>query len=315
MLGGTVFVGRAIAENARDRGHEVTVFHRGTKGPGQVAGVHEIFGDRDGGLDALGDQTWDVVIDTCGYVPRVVGASAEVLRDRTSWYGFISTISIYEEHDGELREPQGAAPDTEEVTGPTYGPLKYACEATVQEIFGARCGIFRPGLIAGPHDPTYRFPYWVDRAQSGLPFLLPEVADSSLQQVDARDLAALVVTSAEERRSVVVDVVGERSTFGQTLDLVLSQHPGAQPRRVSEAWLAEQGVALWQDLPLALPTEGSGTMMQISGEQALALGLVRRPFSQTAADVATWLRENPVVGPTRYGMSREREAELQKLLA
>jgi 2'-hydroxyisoflavone reductase len=81
-LGGTKFVGRAFVEAALSHGHDVTVMHRGnTPLPGGWK-VEEILGDRDGGLEILGDREWDAVYDSCGFVPRVVLASAEALNDR-----------------------------------------------------------------------------------------------------------------------------------------------------------------------------------------------------------------------------------------
>src|SRR5437899_723015 len=95
VIGGTVFLGRHFAEAAIARGHRVTLFHRGSKGPGIIPGAEEIFGDRDGGLASLLDRKWDAVVDTCGYVPRIVRQSAEHLAFRVGRYLFVSTISVY----------------------------------------------------------------------------------------------------------------------------------------------------------------------------------------------------------------------------
>ena len=47
------------------------------------------------GLATLGRGSWDAVIDTCGYVPRVVAASAAVLADHVGQYVFVSSRSVY----------------------------------------------------------------------------------------------------------------------------------------------------------------------------------------------------------------------------
>ena len=47
-----------------------------------------------------------------------------------------------------------------------YGPLKALCEQAVEDVFGERALIVRPGLIVGPHDPTGRFTYWAHRLRA-----------------------------------------------------------------------------------------------------------------------------------------------------
>ena len=79
LIGGTVFLGRHLVEVALARGHEVTLFNRGQHNPELFPQVEKLRGDRDGGLDALAGRRWDAAIDTCGYVPRIVRASAELL--------------------------------------------------------------------------------------------------------------------------------------------------------------------------------------------------------------------------------------------
>ena len=135
VIGGTYFVGRALVEGAVDRGHDVTVFHRGPAEPEGFPPVEHLHGDRDGGLDALRDRTWDAAIDTCGYVPRVVRDSARLLADAVRAYAFISTLSVYPDDtppgcNEETPTSQPPFPDTEEITAESYGPLKAMQAAT-----------------------------------------------------------------------------------------------------------------------------------------------------------------------------------------
>ena len=81
VLGGTKFLGRHAVDAALAGGHEVTIFTRGQTNPELFPEVEHLHGDRDGDLDALRGRTWDGVVDTSGYVPRVVRQSAELLRD------------------------------------------------------------------------------------------------------------------------------------------------------------------------------------------------------------------------------------------
>ena len=95
ILGGTSFLGRHTAAAALERGHTVTLFHRGQTNPGLFPGAEEILGDRETDLGLLAGREWDAVIDVPGYVPRIVRASALALAKSTRHYTFISTISVY----------------------------------------------------------------------------------------------------------------------------------------------------------------------------------------------------------------------------
>ena len=95
VLGGTRFLGPHAVKAALARGHEVTLFNRGKSNPTLFPDLEKLEGDRDGKLDALRGRDWDAVIDTSGYVPRIVKMSAELLRDHIQHYVFISTISVY----------------------------------------------------------------------------------------------------------------------------------------------------------------------------------------------------------------------------
>src|SRR5688572_1281327 len=152
VIGGSVFVGRTIVDTALARGHEVTMFNRGQQNPDLFPTVEKIRGDRDGEMDLLAGRQWDAVIDTCGYVPRVVSQSVEALKDSVPHYTFISSISAYAESTGaplDEDSPVATIEDetVEEITGDTYGALKVLCERVVQEQYGEQALIIRPGLI------------------------------------------------------------------------------------------------------------------------------------------------------------------------
>ena len=165
IIGGTRFVGRHLVEYALAHGHSITLFNRGQSNPDLFPQVEQLRGDRAIDLSLLQDRSRDVVIDTCGYVPRVVRLSAQALVGHIDRYVFISTVSVYAEDN-----PRGMAEDSplaklkdesvEEITGETYGGLKVLCEKAVEQAYPDRALVIRPGLIVGPHDPTDRFTYW-----------------------------------------------------------------------------------------------------------------------------------------------------------
>src|SRR2546423_2541188 len=196
VLGGTVFLGRHVVAEALAAGHEVTTFTRGQTNPELFPEAEHLHGDRDGNLQALAGREWDGVIDTSGYVPRVVRQAGELLCDAVERYVFVSSISVYADFGSPIDEasPTGVLedPDTEDVEA-SYGPLKAACERTLDELYGDRATHVRAGLIVGPHDPTNRFTYWPVRIADGGDVLVPDVPERLVQFVDARDLARWMI--------------------------------------------------------------------------------------------------------------------------
>ena len=167
IIGGTVFLGRALVEAALEAGHQVTLFNRGISAPAAFPAVETIIGDRESDLARLNGRRWDAVIDTCGYLPRLVRLSAEALREAVGHYTFISTLSVYPPAGAARRDESAAVltldDETVEAVGAeTYGPLKTHCERALAAAFSGTCLIIRSGLIVGPHDPTNRFTYWVE---------------------------------------------------------------------------------------------------------------------------------------------------------
>ncbi len=214
VLGGAHFLGRHVVEQARHRDHTVTLFNRGQTAPGLFPDVEELHGDRDGGLDALRGRHWDAVIDTSGYVPRIVRQSAELLASFVSRYLFVSSISVYADfHRTHIDEtyPVGQVDDkTTEDVGQFYGPLKALCEQVVEAVYGERAVIVRPGLIVGPYDPTDRFTYWVRQFARGSHVLVPGSPDRPVQLIDGRDLASFMIDLLENRDSGVFNATGMR---------------------------------------------------------------------------------------------------------
>lgn len=95
LIGGTRFTGRHLVTAALARDHEVTLFNRGNY---PVEPTFEtIEGDRHNHSDLtkLRGRRWDVVVDTCGHLPRSVQASAEILSDSVDRYVFISSQNAY----------------------------------------------------------------------------------------------------------------------------------------------------------------------------------------------------------------------------
>lgn len=298
ILGGTQFLGRHLVEAAAGRGHELTLFNRGTHNPELFPEVEKLRGDRDGGLDALRGRSWDAVVDTCGFVPRVVRDSAELLAGAVSLYVFISSISVYADFSRHVEDegaPVGTLADesVEEVTGETYGPLKVLCERAVEQALPGRSLTIRPGLIVGPHDTTVRFVYWPRRVARGGEVLAPGSPEQRVQFVDARDLAEWTVRVVEEGRTGVFNANGPDYplTMGGLLDECKAvTGSDARFEWVDEGFLLEAGVEPWSELPLWLPAgdEKFRHFMSVNCDRAISAGLTFRPLAETIRDTFEW---------------------------
>lgn len=321
IIGGTVFLGRHVVQVALDRGHEVTLFNRGRNNDDLFPEVEKLVGDRDGGLDALKGRKWDAVIDTCGYVPRIVRQSVELLADAVDHYTFVSTISVYndfKELNMDEKAPVGTLEDetTEEVQK-HYGPLKALCEKVVEEVMPGRALIVRPGLIVGPYDPTDRFTYWPHRISMGGEVLAPGNPDKQVQFIDARDLAEWMVQLVEDRTTGVYNATGPESTLTmkELLDTCVTAVGGGEAhlKWINEGFLLENEVGPWMEMPLWIPDKGAKAMpgmLSVSCEKALGQGLKFRPLAETVKDTLAWDQTRPVDRERRAGMKPEREQEL-----
>jgi len=161
VLGGTGFIGPHIVRALIARGHTVTLFNRGKTNPHLFPDVEKLHGDRDGDLSALEGRAFDAVVDTSGYVPRIVQKTIDALGD-VGHYTFVSSVSAYADHAEPRDEDAPLAQlteETEDYRSQAYGPLKALCEDVVRTAFPGAF-IPRPGLIGGPWDPTGRFTYW-----------------------------------------------------------------------------------------------------------------------------------------------------------
>lgn len=220
ILGGTQFVGRHIVGALLPAGHMVSILARG-KSPDELpAQVERLRGDRDEGtlgLEALEGRSCDVCVDVSGYTPRQVRPSAERLRASVKRYIFVSAVSVYGDPDHRpARESHPRMPpageDVTEVEGEMYGRLKVTCENIVQQTYADSCTLLRLQIVVGPHDPSGRYSYWVQRALQDGEMLAPGDGSDHVQFIDARDLARFTRTVIENELDGVFNLAWPRLT-------------------------------------------------------------------------------------------------------
>ena len=317
VLGGTRFVGKHMVEAALARGHEVTLFNRNRR-PDVFPGLETLVGDRDGNLEALKGRAWDAVIDTSGYVPRIVKQGLDTLAGRIGHYTFISTLDVYDRPDvAGIDESHPLAPledESIEDVQVAYGPLKARCEREVELAMPGRSLIVRCGLVAGPGDMSDRFSYWPSRIARGGETLAPGNPDAPIQFIDARDLAAWVVRMVEGSKHGAYNATGpgERLTLGELLRRS-NEALGSQAEFVwvDEPFLLEAGVGFWIEMPLWLPErEKIGGIMALNVSKANRDGLTYRPLEETVRDTLEWDRGRSADLKRAAGLDPEKERRL-----
>ncbi len=308
VLGGTGFIGPHIVERALARGHTVTLFNRGRTNAELFPDLEKLLGDRDPnvgeGLKAIeaevhSGRSWDAVVDTAGYYPRIVSASANLLAGHTSQYIFVSSVSVYADQEKQNiteDDPVATIADpTVETMGAefeNYGPLKALCEQAATAAMKGNATNVRPGFIVGPRDTIApRFPLWVSRIHAGGERVCPGNPADPVQLIDARDLAAFIINAIESKTMGTFNLVGpaERLSIAQMVDGVV-EGTGATIERV---WIPtdflEAQQATFNFIPWVPPTSG---LAAVSNEKAKQAGYTSRPVSETARDTLGWLQSD-----------------------
>jgi len=315
VIGGTVFLGRHLVSLALAAGHQVTTLNRGTFDLVEQVNVEKLRADRENDLSLLSGRTFDAVVDTCGYHPETVYKSLKVLAGSVGTYVFISTASVYGDFSAIGISEDHPLTYTRPGEQGNYGSLKADCEKVVTEWLPERSLIIRPGLLAGPYDPTDRFTYWPARFARGGKILVPDRQDRLVQFIDVRDLAAWLITLAEAQARGIYIATGPqgRVSMGDFLDACeQTVRKDSEMVRVEDAVLEKAGVAPWTELPLWIPASKSSLAgaMRLSRSKAVAAGLTCRPIQATIADTLNWDKMRDPSIPRLAGLSAQREEEL-----
>lgn len=318
MLGGTVFLSRAVAAEAVRRGHDVTCACRGESGQVPDDATHLAW-DRSGPVPPqLARAEFDAVVDV---TRRPSWARAAVAAFPNAHWVFVSTMNVYADDSS-----PGGSPATLPVHDPihtdedpaagaeVYGAMKVACELIVAAGTDSSM-VVRPGLIVGPGDPSGRLAYWAARlgdADAHPEVLAPGSPEDAVQMIDVRDLATWIVQSAESRRVGVFDASAHPTTRGEFLTETFDAAPATTTLTwVDQPFLQAHDVAPWmgpRSVPLWLPLPEYAGLMSHDVRASYDAGLRTRPSGESVVDTLAWLREHPDAAVT--GLARAEEAEV-----
>jgi nucleoside-diphosphate-sugar epimerase len=319
VLGGTIFVGYAVADEAVRRGHEVVCAARGESGSvPDGATLVKVDRDADDGLAPLAGESFDAVVDVSPLSQPWVRRALDAFGARTAHWTFVSTVNVYADL---------LTPDQTPATGPLvpaleqhatrevmmaagedgvalYGGIKVASENAVFDAMGDRAFVVRPGLITGSWDRSDRFGYWPGRFARGGRVLVPQSTEP-MQYIDVRDFARWIVDAGEQGLGGTYDAVGPTSPTTELIEEIakLVDFDGEIVHASTEQLVAAE-VNPWsgpRSLPLWLPPGYVGVKSH-DPAPSLAAGMPVRPFAEVVADALERERE--------LGLDRERKAGL-----
>lgn len=315
MLGGTRFVGRAVVDDARARGWDVTLLHRGLTGaaPEGMEFLRADRTDRESFAAAVSDRCWDFVVDTWAGSPAVAADNAAALNGHVDGYAYISSISVYQwgTHVDE------SSPMVDPASADEYAAAKRGAELGILASFPGAL-LARAGLILGPHEDIGRLPWWLNRIAAGGRVVAPGDPDRPLQYIDARDVARFVLSALDAGLTGPYDVAsasGHASTSELLNACIHAVGSDAELVWIDEGRLAAAGAQPWTHLPCWVPPSGEFEgFLEADTSQASKAGLSCRPIASTVRDTWAWMQHEDLP-PQRadrpvHGLPREIEEEL-----
>lgn len=202
VIGGTLFIGRALVTRLLERGDDVTILHRGQNNP--FAGdTREIHCDRNdtaaiaravkGGYDLVFDNVYDWQRGTTG---EQVLAAAAACDDNLRQYVFVSSCAAYGDGLDRGEDSPLAPPDCPDV----YCRNKADSERALLALHtdkGVPTTTLRPPFVYGPCNPFYREAFFWDRLKAGRPILVPGDGSRLMHFVFVGDLAEAALLAAD----------------------------------------------------------------------------------------------------------------------
>jgi nucleoside-diphosphate-sugar epimerase len=182
-IGGTGLISSACLDLAVERGHEVSVLNRGHTHnlpvPDGVKRLVADLADADAVRAALGEESFDAVVQWIGFTPDQIARDVALFTGRTNQYVFISSASVYQKPPVHFLVTEAGTP----LGNPfwEYSQNKIACERLLGEAHdaGFPVTIVRPSLTYGPTQVPACLSSWdrpytiIDRMRRGAPIIIP----------------------------------------------------------------------------------------------------------------------------------------------
>jgi 2'-hydroxyisoflavone reductase len=325
VFGGTNFVGPAVVDALLVDGHTVTLFNRGVRDPELFPHVEKLKGFRstdpeDQDLSALEHRRFDVVIDVWPNEPEVVASAAELLKNRTNHYLFVSSVGAYDRKlfpkpnvisEDAPTQPWNDAP------APQYNRNKAESERRLHQIIGERLTIVRPTRIKGHGDDSNpgNLLTWLLRMQSGGEHIGPGDGKDPFQLVDVKDVARFLALAITKSLYGVFNLTGKLLTFRDYMEeCKVATRSDATLTWIPQQFLHEHGLESDTVLhtragyfPSWTPEVQDQGVCRVSSEKAFRAGWELRPFEETAYDCLLDFRSGRLQPSTLLTPAKEKE--------
>ena len=218
ILGGSVFIGKALAKHFIENGDDVYVLNRGNHPC--IEGAKQLIADRNDQVqfnEAIADEKFDIVIDGSAYIPEQTQISVDKFRGNVDHYVHLSTATVYEEGQLQPYKEDESKIGSAKSWG-QYSTDKIACEKILFSEYkenGFPMSIVRPFYVYGNENNLDRESYVFSRIVKGLPIIVPGRGECKLQFGHIDDLCEAIYKIANTDKSIgeAYNVSGEITTF------------------------------------------------------------------------------------------------------
>lgn len=265
-----------------------------------------------------------MVIDVWPQQSQLVEEATKAVKKLTNHYVFISSISVYNDFNltGITEEyPVVSLLEDKQTWG--YAEEKAASEVIVAQRFPKNHTILRPGPIKGYRDPAYDLLYWLIKLQRHEPILAPGTGEDPLQFIDVNDVGDFAIKAIESNLMGTYHCVGPKKETLTWKEFLLRAKKHLDSRSElhwsNQAFLKENGVQAWDDLPLWAPLSDDA-FMQISNSKSVAAGFNYTPLERTIDDCLLWHKEHGDpditfgIGEEPVGLEKSRELKVTRRL-
>jgi nucleoside-diphosphate-sugar epimerase len=234
VLGGTGFLGRHLTYHLLERGHEVSVFHRGKRDvsfPRQVVHIH---GDRHRlreQASAFAAFSPEVVVDLIAFTEADAQSTIKVFRDKAERLVSASSMDVYQAY-GSFRRLESSAPISRPLSEDaplrtTLFPYRAAAknknalwfnyekilvERIVMQNDSLPAVVLRLPQVFGPHDPQHRLRTYLKRMDAKENIIIGEAKARWRWTRGYVEDIAVGLALAVENRSAVGEIfnIGEK---------------------------------------------------------------------------------------------------------
>ncbi len=301
FIGGTGIISSASSQLAVDRGIDLYLLNRGQTSKRPVpAGAKVLIGDiRQPATvaEALGDMTFDVIVDWLVFTPDQVETDIELFRDRTDQYVFISSAAGY-------HKPVLSLPITEST--PLHNPYwvyaqnKIACEERLVRAYreeGFPMTIVRPSHTYDQTLLPFRGRFTVvDRMRKGKPIVVHGDGTSLWVLTHHRDFAKGFVGLLGNPRAVgdVYHITSDEVLTWDQIFRIIGRAAGVDepelvhvPSDLIRAYDADWGASVMGDKTHSVIFDNSKIKRLVPDYVATI------PFVQGAREIIKWFDTDP----------------------